>query len=128
MDIAITGLRLLTALVLMCVTYLVVWPYFAKPEEFFVKQLRPEANRKITHSQLLVRAFLGMGLITAGLHSLALCLVLNLVLHLTNIFWVWLGMTLGGGIVVGTGHYVVFRLLRYRKLDENACVFVQRKP
>lgn len=136
LDTVITGLKLLTALLLVCVAYLVLLPYFLKPEEFFIKRLRPERNHKFTHAQLLVRAFLGAGLLSAGLYSLAICLVLGLVLNIAWA-WVWLALTLGGGIVVGTGCYIGFRILRYRKLapDERwavlggeAGVFVRRRP
>ena len=133
LDTVITGLKLLTALLLLCVTFLVVLPYFVKPEEFFVKRLRPNNNHRLTHTQLLVRAFGGAGLLSAGLYSLATVLVLSLVM---DIAWAWLIVTLGGGMVVSTGHYIRFRLDRYRKLapderhsmkDGDAGVFVRRK-
>lgn len=53
LDTVITGLKLLTALLLVCVAYLVLLPYFLRPEEFFIKRLRPERNHKFT-----IRSFL----------------------------------------------------------------------
>ena len=138
LDTVITGLKLLTALSLVCVTHLVLLPYFLKPEEFFIKRFRPEHNHKFTHADLLARAFLGAGLISTGLYSLALCLALSLVVGTAWAWaWVWLVLTLDGGVVVGTGCYIGFRILRYRKLaaDERLAalggetgVFVRRSP
>ena len=135
LDTVMTGLKLLTALLLICVTFLVVLPYFVKPEEFFVKRLRPNNNHRLMHTQLLVRAFGGAGLLSASLYSLATVLVLSLVTDIA-LARAWLIVTLGGGMVVGTGHYIRFRLDRYRKLapderhsmeDGDAGVFVRRK-
>ena len=121
MDTAVTSLKLLSALSLIGVIYLVLLPYFWKPEEFFVERLRPERNQGLTHGQLLVRAFVGAGLVSAALHSLAFCIALSLVLDL-KWAWMWPAMTLSGGLVVGTGTYLGFRFLRYRRLtsDERA--------
>ena len=95
----------------------------------------PEDSRKFTHTQLLVRAFIGTGLISASLYSLAWCLIFSLVLDLMWV-WVWVMLTLASGLMTGIGHYIGFRLFRYRKLTPNerednvdggAGIFVRRK-
>ena len=113
-DPVVSGLILLTALLLLCVNHLVILPYLVKPEEFFVKRLRPRGHHKFTHAHLLARAF-GSGFISAGLHSLAFCLALSLVLDF-DWTWVWLVLTLGGGLLVGVGNCIYFRCWRYRRL------------
>lgn len=118
LDTLFTGIKLLTAVLLLCGTYLVLLPYFFRPEDFFIKGLRPKDRNEVTHGQLLFRAFGGAGLISASLFSLAWCLVLSLVVDLAWA-WVWSVMTLGGGAVLGAGHYVGFRLIRYRRLAPN---------
>lgn len=135
LDAVITGVKLLTSLLLVCATYLVFLPYFAKPEEFFIRRLRPRDDRRFTHAQLLIRAFGGAGLVSAGMYSLAFCLVFSLVLDVVWM-WAWPAMTLGGGVMLGVGHYARFRLSRYRKLtpseqramtDGDPGVFVRRQ-
>ena len=123
MDDVVTSLKLIMALLLVGASYLCILPYFVKPEEFFIKRLRSDANQGITHTQLLCRAFVGIGLISGGLNSLALCLVFSLVLHSIDTVWawawVWLAITMGGGTLVGAGHYIYFRFLRYKRLTPN---------
>ena len=111
LDTVIPALKLLTALFLLCVNYLVLLPYLVKPEKFYIRPLRQARNHKVTHAQLIVRAFGGVGIVSAGLHSLAFCLALSLVLDFVWI-WVWLALTFGGGLVLGTGFYIRFRLQR----------------
>lgn len=135
LDTVVTGTTLLTALLLLFVTYLVILPYFVKPEEFFIERLRPEDHHGVSHRQLLFRAFGGAGLVSAGLQSLAFCLAFSLV---QDVYWVWVwpAMTLGGSLVLGVGHYIGFRCFRYRRLapherrptmDGGAVLFVRRR-
>ena len=102
-------------------------------EDWFIKRLRPKSGDRITHNQLLVRAFIGVGLVSSGAWVLGYLLVVGLVIGWT--FGAWLPTTLGGGLVVGTGAYVYFRFRRYRKqapderestVDGAASVFVRR--
>lgn len=139
MDDVVTSLKLIMALLLVGASYLFLLPYFLKPEEFFIKRLRSDANQGITHTQLLCRAFVGIGFISGGLNSLALCLVFSIALHSIDTVWawawVWLTITMGGGTLMGAGHYIYFRFLRYKRLtpnerqatgDRNSGVFVWR--
>ena len=48
MDVFITSLRLLTGLLLAIVSFGVFLPYSVRPEDFFIKRLRPTSGRKIT--------------------------------------------------------------------------------
>ena len=41
-----------------------VLSYFKSPEYFFIKRFRPNDDVKYTHTQLLFRAFIGLGLIS----------------------------------------------------------------
>ena len=112
MEVTITGLRLLIGLFLVCTTFGVLIPYFARPEDFFIKRLRPRSNHVVTHAQLLVRAFIG-GLISSALHALGYVLLIGLSLEL------WLALTLAGGLVLGMLGYAYFRIVRYRRLASN---------
>ena len=139
MDDVVTSLKLIMARLLVGASYLFLLPYFVKPEAFFIKRLRSDANQGITHTQLLCRAFVGIGFISGGLNSLALCLVFSLALHSIDTVWawawVWLAITMGGGTLVGAGHHIYFRFLRYKRLTpserqateaRNSGVFVWR--
>ena len=110
----IKGVKLLAAISLLCINYLLILPYFHKPEEFFAKSLRPKANHGFTHRQLLFRAFAGVGLISSGVWALAFTLAFSAVSDIA--WWMWPAITFGGGTIVGAAEYAYFRFVRFRKL------------
>ena len=103
-------LKLVTGMSLGCAVFGVIIPYVWKPEEFFIKRLRPKG--KTTNTQLLARAFGGSGLAAA-----AWALGSGLIMGLR--FNAWLTVTLFGGLVVGTVFYITLRFFTYRKLLPN---------
>ena len=106
----IAFLKLVAGVSLVCAVFGVIFPYVLKPEEFFIKRLRPKG--KITNAQLLARAFGGSGL-SAAAWALGSGLIMGLRLD------VWLTVTLLGGLVVGAVIYISLRFLTYRKLLPN---------
>ena len=104
MDVFITSLRLLTGLALVIVSFGVFLPYSVRPERFFIKRLRPTSGRKITHRQLLARAFIGAGLLPAGAWMLGYLLIVRNVtgMSLRDQITVWLTVTLVGGPIMGS--------------------------
>ena len=135
MDAAITSLRLLTGLALVIVSFGVFLPYSIRPEEFFIKRLRPTSGHKITHRQLLARAFIGAGLLYPGAWMLSYLLIVRNVtgMSLRDQITVWLIVTLVAGPIMGSLVYLHLRLRRYRRLIPDEPVnleagFVLRKP
>ena len=135
MDVFITSLRLLTGLALVIVSFGGFLPYSVRPERFFIKRLRPTSGRKITHRQLLARAFIGAGLLPAGAWMLGYLLIVRNVtgMSLRDQITVWLTVTLVGVLIGGPLAYAYFRLRRYHRLipGEPANLeagFVLRKP
>ena len=114
----IKGVKLLAAISLLCVNYLAILPYFHKPEEFFIKSLRPESDSQFTHKQLLFRAFVGVGFISTGVWALAFTLAFSVVSDIA--WWMWPAITFGAGTIVGAAEYAYFRLVRYRRLEAAA--------
>ena len=122
----IASLQLVTALSLVVAAFGVILPYVWKPEEFFIKRLRPKS--KTTNAQLLARAFVGSGLSGAA-WALGTGLLWGLRLD------VWLTVMLFFGLVGGTVIYISLRFFTYRKLlpndsndiaGETGAVFVRR--
>ena len=118
MDAAITSLRLLTGLVLAIISFGIFIPYSVRPERFLIKRLRPTSDHKITHRQLLARAFIGAGLLPAGAWMLGYLLIVRNVtgMSLQDQITVWLTVTLVGGPIIGSLVYSHFRLRRYHGL------------
>ena len=106
----IAFLKLVVGMSLGCAVFGVIMPYVRKPEEFFIKRLRPKG--KVTNTQLLARAFGGSGL-SAAAWALGSGLIMGLRLD------AWLTVTLVGGLVVGTVIYITLRFFTYRKLLPN---------
>ena len=105
----IAFLKLVAGVSLVC-AFGVILSYVQKPEEFFIKRLRPKG--KTTNAQLLARAFVG-----SGLSGAAWALGTGLLWGLR--FDAWLTVTLFGGLVVGTVFYITLRFFTYRKLLPN---------
>ena len=103
-------LQLVVGMSLGCAVFGVIIPYVGKPEEFFIKRLRPKS--KTTNTQLLARAFGGSGLAAA-----AWALGSGLIMRLR--FDAWLTVTLFGGLVGGIVFYISLRFFTYRKLLPN---------
>ncbi len=83
--------------------------YFLSPEDFFVKKFRKKSTY-ITQRELIVRAFIGMGLIVPT----------SFVLGLAIIAWdiyrpaLWPFVQLLSGLSLGLVTYLYFRFLKYR--------------
>ena len=121
----IAFLKLAAGVSLVC-AFGVILSYVWKPEEFFIKRLRPKG--KTTNAQLLARAFVGSGLSGAA-WALGTGLLWGLRLD------AWLTVTLFFGLVGGTVIYISLRFFTYRKLlpndsndiaGETGAVFVRR--
>ena len=124
------GIRLLIGLALIVVAYGLAMPYFANPEGYFIKRLRPADGEKIAHGRLLFRSFVGAGLIGGGIHLLTWIVAFDIPL---SVFWSsWDLAALGAGapIAVGGMGYAYFRLIKYRRLppdDADAGAFILRE-
>ena len=123
------GIRLLIGLALIAVAYGLAMPYFANPEGYFIKRLRPADGEKIAHRRLLFRSFVGAGLIGGGIHLLAWIVAFDIPL---SVFWSsWDLAALGAGALIAVGGACyAFRLIKYRRLppdDADAGAFILRE-
>ena len=98
----IAFLKLVAGMSLACAAFGVIFPYVWKPEEFFIKRLRPKG--KTTNAQLLARAFVGSGLAGAA-WALGSGLIWGLRLD------AWLTVALLCGLVGGTVHLHLSQVL-----------------
>ena len=129
MDTAIAGLQLVLGMSLAAMAVGVVHSYFMRPEDFFVKRLRPEREPRVTHMRLLVRAYLGAGLLTSCLWILGYLLVVAIVIGgFPGTLLVWLSVTLGASLATGSFAYFYLRLRRYGRPAPGAGYFTMRKP
>ena len=119
MDTAIPIVKLLMALALVTFVHMALLPYFRNPEAFFIERLRRDGKREVTHANLLVRAFVGVGLACSGVWALGALLAFSVVLDVS--VFMWLAITSGGCVILGTCEYIRFRLFKYRAmtLDES---------
>ena len=124
------GIRLLIGLALIAAAYGLAMPYFANPEGYFVKRLRPADGEKIAHRRLLFRSFVGAGLIGGGLHLLASFVAFDIPLSVFGSSWDLAALGAGALIAVGGMGYAYFRLIKYRRLppdDADAGTFILRE-
>ncbi len=128
MDSALSIFQLVAGMLLATSAFWFVQPYFLRPEDFFLKRLRPERERKIVHAQLLLRAYLGAGLLTTSLWMFGMLLVLG---HMTGTspvtFLVGIPVTLVTSLLVGSLGYLHLRR-RYGRQAPGAGYFTMRKP
>ena len=120
------GIRFLIAMAILIVAYGVAASYFANPEKYFVKRLRPAVGGKVTHARILFRAFVGGGLIVVGLSLLAYIVAFDIPLSALRSLG---ALPLAAPIAVGGMGYTYFRLVKYRRLppdDADAGAFVLR--
>ena len=125
------GASLLLGMLVVAAGYLTVCAYFLKPEEFYVKRFRPAAGRAVSHRALILRAYVGIGLVHTGVQGVGFYLA-NRELSA----WTWVILALAMCPILGSVAYAHFRLSRYRKAspDERASggwgegVFVLRAP
>ena len=111
--------------------YLTVCAYFLKPEEFYVKRFRPAAGRAISHRALILRAYVGIGLVHTSVQGVGFYLA-----NRESSAWTWVIIALAMCPILGSTTYAYFRLARYRKAspDERASegwgdgAFVLRAP
>ena len=95
------GIRLLIGLALIVVAYGLAMPYFANPEGYFIKRIRPADGEKIAHGRLLFRSFVGAGLIGGGLHILAWIVAFDIPLSVFGSSWDLAALGAGALIAVG---------------------------
>lgn len=125
------GIRLLIGLALTVAAHGLAIPYFANPERYFVKRLRPADGEKIAHRRLLFRSFVGAGLIGGGLHLLGWFVASDIPLSVFGYSWDLAALAAGALTAVGGVGYAYFRLIKYRKLppdDADAGAFILRNP
>ena len=109
-----TGVRVLAGIIVTLAASVVALPYFARPEDFFIRRLRPDPDRQITHSRLLAMVFLG-GPLSVSAAMLGVALVTG---EFSAYFLrLCLAATLVVGSFIGAGIYAYSRLWRYRKLS-----------
>ena len=111
----------------------VAFPYFAQPEDFFIKRLRPDPDLEITRARLIATAFCG------GTLSISAALLGGALIHgeiSAYSLKLWLVCTLVVGSSLGAGFYIYYRLWRYRELtpedhefsgSQGRSVFVRRE-
>ena len=125
------GASLLLGMLVVAAGYLTVCAYFLKPEEFYVKRFRPAAGRAVSHRALILRAYVGIGLV----HTSVQCVGFYLANRELSA-WTWAILALAMCPALGSMAYAHFRLSRYRKAspDERASgdwgggAFVLRAP
>jgi len=125
------GMGLPAGMLVVAIGYLTVCAYFLKPEEFYVKRFRPAAGRAVSHRALILRAYVGIGLV----HTSVQCVGFYLA-NRESSAWDWAIMVLAVCPLLGSMAYAYFRLARYRKTspDERASgkwgggAFVLRAP
>ncbi len=105
------GLRILIGFsILIAAVY--ISEYFRRPEDFFIKRLRPNEGIQYTHVQLLFRAFIGVGLISVTPFILGISVIgyddAPVDLKRASIA---IGLTLG--LFLGLCSYLYFRIWRY---------------
>lgn len=105
------GLRFLIALSAMIVT-VYFSEYFRRPEDFFIKRLRPKEGIQYTHAQLLFRAFIGVGLISVTPVMLGVSVIgyedASVELRRSAI-----AVGLAVALILGVCSYLYFRIWRY---------------
>lgn len=127
----IVRVNLLAGILAAATGYLIALAYFLKPEEFYVKRLRPSPARAVSHRELLLRAYGGAGLVHTSIQAVGFYLA-----YQNPSAWVWVVLTLIMCPILGSMAYAYFRFERYRKAspDERASrgwgdgVFVLRAP
>ena len=112
--------RVLSGIALSLGASAVALPYFAQPEDFFIKKLRPDTNLEITHTRLLAMAF-GGGLLCVSVAPLGGFLIYGEI----SVYFlrVWPVVTLVAGSSLAVGIYIYYRLWRYRELTPE-----ERRP
>ena len=105
------GLRILIGFPIMAAA-VYISEYFRRPEDFFIKRLRPNEGIQYTHAQLLFRAFIGVGLISVTPFILGISVIgygdAPVELRRASIA---IGLTLG--LFLGLCSYLYFRIWRY---------------
>ena len=112
MDVALAVLKI-TALLFAVIAFAFTVNYCAKPEDFSIKRLRLSRARRLSHSELIIRAYIGAGLVSSAFFALP-----YVILGLYDVTG-WFKVTSIGGLMIGTGTYCYFRLSRYRKLTSS---------
>ena len=112
--ISLRALELLAALLLICAS-LMIAGYSQSPEKFFIKRFRPKSDAVITHTQLILRAFVGGGLLSIGGIALAMSILFT---NLTLASAYGIGMLIAMA-VAGASGYANFRTWRYRRAADG---------
>lgn len=112
--LSLRALELLAALLLICVS-LMIAGYSQAPEKFFIKRFRPKSDAVITHTQLILRAFVGGGLLSIGGITLAMSILFT---NLTLASTYGIGMLVAMA-VAGASGYANFRTWRYRRAADG---------
>ena len=97
------------------ITYFIgmsLFRYFLEPESFYIKRFRKKSAHT-THRALLVRAFVGLGLIFPIIVTLGMMIIGRELIHPTA----WLFVLISLGLGTGVGSYAYFRLFKYQKLN-----------
>ena len=125
--------RVLSGIAISLGASVVALPSFVKPEDFFIKRLRPDPDLEITHARLLAMAFCG-GLLTISAALLGGALVYGEISPYS--LKLWLVVTLVVGTSLGAAIYIYYRLWRYRELapeergfsgSQRRSVFIRRE-
>lgn len=119
--LSLRALELLAALLLICAS-LMIAHYSSSPEDFFIRRFRQKSDAAITHMQLILRAFVGSGLIGAGGAALAMS-ILFANLSLASDFGIW---ALAFPATIGASVYAHFRTWRYRRASDGYAF--ERRP
>lgn len=119
--LSLRALELLAALLLICAS-LMIAGYSSSPEDFFIRRFRQKGDAVITHTQLILRAFVGSGLIGAGGAALAMSILFTN-LSLASDFGIW---ALAFPATIGASVYAHFRIWRYRRASDGYAF--ERRP
>ncbi len=108
-------LRILISLPVLLVAVYIA-EYFRKPENFFIKRLRPIEGTEYTHSQLVFRALMS-ALLPTPIMMLGVSIMTSDEAFLEwGSSYITLTIIIGIGLFLGVSSYLYFRLWRYRKL------------
>ena len=108
------GASLPAGMLVVAIGYLTVCAYFLKPEEFYVKRFRPAAGRAVSHRALILRAYVGIGLVHTSVQGVGFYLASR---ELSA--WDWAIIALAMCPILGSMAYAYFRLARYRKASPD---------
>ena len=131
MDIALRAVMLL-GIVFSLIAFGITVKWGVRPEEISIERFRISPGRRLSHLDLIIRAYLGAGLVPWTFFLIPWLFIPWLIFGSYNVA-LWFALVSIGTLVGGTIAYCGFRLSKFRRLtshelqsdnDKNTKVFV----